>query len=620
MKWNLQPASLLKSIAASVSVFTMCIAPVAQGAAAASNKQLINQYLKETGISTKKITIGQYWASVRHVYPAKLQKQLDGWVAINKNQMMPKIEATTFKGSDGVEQVRLTMSRDGQAYNITFTGNEDFPVKVNGVALSAKEMLNYNKFDDVANKLVEQDPALKKTYGGGGFSKLILPNKPVMGMAEFKKLSPRQRAEYLIRLRLAMESAEKVLQAGYTKRASVELENKYEYALNAMFGDFAIAKDPSAKPRQGDPCIIAGYISTLGADLSCGSELKGRALNKNLRDQMAKTGVNCGNAGVPCNPLVYGFDGSSAYCVPQSKVRFATRECNSQSKLRKEDNKLFSEDKKRIIESYLKNTGDKKQVDLELNAEGKIKKDQEDIVAPFINGLEDLIAQAKEECQTTSVKDRTDQVVACEELQKRLFSLKSFENRPEPPAPPVPLPNPPTQTCEEVKPGSAKDEKGNCTCEATGNPNMREEGGKCVMIPAVVVVAEDGGNLPQGEAPQKEKDPKEDCRSKGGSFWECNSAWLIPVGLFALGVGLFWWLKDRNKTPPAYVPPAPVPEPSPSPSATPPPVSPPPTAPCPSPNTWVNGVCTPPSVVPPPAINNEGGNKVETPGRVNGVR
>lgn len=619
MKWNLHPASLLKSIAASVSVFTMCIAPVAQGAAAASNKQLINQYLKETGISTKKMTVGQYWASVRHVYPAKLQKQLDGWVALNKNQMMPKVEATTFKGADGVEQVRLTLSRDGQTYNITFTGNEDTPVKVNSITLNKKEMANYNNYDAVAKKIVEKDPALKKVYGTVGSVNSSQLSKPKVSSAIFKKMSRRQQAEYLIRLRLAMESAQKVLAVSNNTQATIETEKKYEFALQSMFGDLAYAGQLT-----GQPCIIAGYISKYGADNSCGSTRKGGALNEDLLGQMRTSKANCGG-GVACNPLVYGYKNGNAFCVPKEEVQYATRYCGSEkaSPLRK-GKAEFNSDKKRIIESYLKENGteENKNISLDIDSDGFVSEEQNKQAEPFMRDLRNYLLKADSECSKPPLKQvtekRDEQASACNELRERMISLGIQERKPDPPLPPLPLPNPPTKSCEEEKPGSARDAEGKCTCAATGNPESREEGGKCV-IPAVVVVAEDGGNLPQGEAPQKEKE-KDDCRSKGGSFWECNSAWIIPLGLLAFGAGLFWWIKDRNKTPGAYVPPAPVPEPSPSPTATTPPVTPPPTAPCPSPNTWVNGVCTPPSVVPPPAITSEGGNKVETPGRVNGVR
>lgn len=607
MKWNLKPVSFVKSLAASVSALTMCIAPVAQGAAAANQKQLINQYLKETGLTTKKMTVGQFWGMVRHVYPPTLQKQMDTWVALNKNEMMPTVEATSFKDANGQEQVRLTLTKDGQTASLTFTGDEDVPMKFNAVPLNKKELLNYNRFNDLARKVSQQDPTLKKTLG----QQSAVKANPVIKISEYKKLTPRQRAEYLIRLRLTMESAEKVLSFKAKKSAARETQDKIDYVLQVLFG-----QDAFAGALTGQRCIIAGYISKYGADDSCGSELQGRALNQDLRKQMGYTKADCGG-GVACNPLVYGFNNGKAYCVPSNQIKYATKYCNSEkvSPLRK-GTADFEKDKARIIQSYMK-TMYGKDIELEFDKEGKIPEDQYLKVDGFLADLNEYVQFADKECAQAPLKDvatkRDDQASACHELRQRMFSLDIQANKPEPLPPPAPLPEPPTKTCEEEKPGSARDANGKCTCEATGNPDVREEDGKCV-----VAVVETGG---QGDLPGGKEVAKAPVEDSCG-FWCRNKNWIIPVGIGLLGLGLFWWLfKDRSKAkPPVYVPPAPVPEPTPSPSPTVTPAPTVPPAPCPSPNTVVNGVCTPPVVVPPPVITNETGTKPDQPGRAGGVR
>ncbi|WP_413612175.1 hypothetical protein [Bdellovibrio sp. HCB-110] len=600
MKWKLKPVSLVKQFAAGISVVTMCISPIAEGAAAASQKKLINQYLKETGLTTKKLTVGEYWGMVRHVYPDKLQTQMDEWVRLNRNELMPSIEATSFKDAEGNEQVRLTLTKDGQSATLTFTGDEDKPLKVNSVSFSKKELMNYNNFNDIAAKLAKQDPAIAKSLKTGKLARVS--KNSVLSWDEYKKLSPRQRAEYMVRMRMAMEAADKVLQVRNKYRASYSPDNKYEYVLQVLFGDAAYAG-----ALTGQNCIIAGYISKYGKDDSCGSEKKGGALNADLRGQMEARKGSCSGNQVACNPLVYGFKaGGASYCVGQSEMKYATANCNKQSPVG------TPQDKKRIIESYLEHAAGKK-VDLKLNEEGKIPEEQKSEIDPFLSELKDMLNDANAKCNMVPLKDikkaREEQDSACRELQTRMIALETFAVIKEPPSPPLPLPDPSTGTCNDQTGGATPtaDGKG-CKCP---EGQKEGEGGICVVI-------ETGGNgdLPGGKDVKKE----DSC-----GFWCRNKNWIIPVGVGAAALGLFWWLFKKDSkaknTDPVYVPPAPVPEPTATTSPTTPIVEPPPPAPCPAPNSMINGVCTPPVIVPPPTpTTSEGGTKTDEPGRAGGVR
>lgn len=600
MKWNLKPVSMLKQLAAGVSVVTMCISPLAEGAAAASQKKLINQYLKETGLTTRKMTVGEYWRMVRHVYPPKLQLQMDEWVRLNRLEVMPNIEATSFKDADGKEQVRLTLTKDGQSATLTFTGDEDKPLKVNGVSFSRKELLNYNSFNDLAAKMAKQDATVGKALKTGKLKPVSKVS--VLTWNEYKKLTVRQRAEYMVRMRAAMEAAAKVLEVRQ-KYSANEPENKYEFVLQTLFGDYAFAGRLT-----GQNCIIAGYISKYGKDDSCGSERKGGPLNADLRGQMEARRGSCSGNQVACNPLVYGFknDGGS-FCVPQSNVKYATDYCNKQSPV------ATPQDKKRIIESYLKHAQGQN-VDLKLNEEGKIPEDQKKDVDPFLSELRDMLNEANQKCETAPLKDikqaREEQDDACRKLQTRMIALETFAVNPQPPAPPAELPEPPTQTCNDETPGAVptgSGDKQSCTCP---EGQKKGEGGICL-----IVETGNNGDLPGGKEPKKE----DSC-----GFWCKNKNWIIPVGIGALALGLFWWLTKKDSkaknTDPVYVPPAPVPEPTATTSPTTPIVEPPPVAPCPAPNTVVNGVCTPPVITPPPVPTTEGGTTPDVSGRAGGVR
>lgn len=619
MRWNLKPGSICKQLAVSASVLTMCLAPVAQGAAAENQKKLINQYLKETGLSTKKMTVGEYWRMVRHVYPAPLQKSLDLWVSINRNEMMPTIEASNIKDSTGSEQVRLTLSQGGQTTNLTFTGDEEKPMKVNGVSFTFKELMNYNSFNDLARKLSKEDTTLGKNLKKGTQSSIS--KNGVLTFEEYKNLSPRQKAEYMVRLRQTMAAAQRVFKAVYGEQAFNDLNKKYEWALRSVFGDEAQA----AGSLTGKPCIVAGYLSIYGESGTCGGSSQGAA---DLSNKMQASGASCAGNGVACNPMVYGFqEGGSAYCVPRAKVKYATRECNEASPLEQGNSQAQVANKKRIIESYMKKVKGQ-DIDLKFNEEGKISEDQYKQISGYLDDLQKYINSAIAECGQAPLKNiqktREDQVSACNEIKKRAFSLQLYAVNPEPPVPtvpapvpPEPLPNPNGGTCDDQRSGSVPSADGKtCVCpEGSKVSDNEEDKGMCVVI--------EGGaskDLP-GDKGTAQREVTPEC-----GFWCKNKNWMIPVGVGLVGLGLFWWLfKDRSKAKsnsPVYVPPAPVPGTTTTTSTTPvPPVPPPPPpAPCPSTYTMVNGTCVPPVVVTPPVVTSEAGNKSDSPGRAGGVR
>lgn len=605
MRWKFKPKSLMKSVAACASVFTMCIAPVAQGAAAQDQKKLINQYLKETGLTTKKMTVGEFYRMVRHVYPHKLQKQMDQWVELNRHEMMPSVEASSFKDADGKEQVRLTLTHAGQSSTLTFTGNEENPLKVNGVSFGRKELMNYNSFNQIAAKMAKLDPVVAKALKTG--KQKPLSKNFVLTYKEFTRLTPRQKAEYFVRLRAAADAAQKVYTTRYGAQAMTELNQKYEYAFRFLFGEEA-----EAAGLTGKPCIVAGYLSIYGENGSCGGSRQGAI---DLKNKMESNSATCSGNSVSCNPMVYGFAANGgAHCVSRSEVKYATRACNSKSPLRRDDPRSEGEDKKRIIESYLKKVKGQ-DINLVLNEEGKISQEQFDQISSYLTDLQGFINSAVAECGQAPLKDiqraREDQVSACNEIKTRAFSLQSFVVAPEPPPPPGPI----AGDCDVQKTGSVPgpDGKG-CVCPEGTKESEEESRPVCLVIEA-------GG---EGELPGVKTDtvPEDSC-----GFWCRNKNWIIPVGIGALALGVFWWLFNKNKskseTKNEYIPPAPAPEPEPEPTATvttPPVIDPPPTAPCPAPNQMVGNVCVPVVVVPPPVPETEGGTQTDGSIRAGGVR
>ncbi|MNK08043.1 hypothetical protein D3C87_259670 [compost metagenome] len=625
MKLNLKPKAWIKSLAAGLSVLSMCITPLAHGAQAVNQKQLINQYLKNVGLTTKKMTVGEYWAKVRHVYPLEMRGKVDHWVARNRHQAMPKVEASSFKGSDGKEQVRVNLIRDGKVVTLTFIGDDDKFAKFNNVTFSKKELLSGK---GLIAKVESQDPAIAKLKKNAS-KQPTLGKNVILNLKEYAKLTNRQKAEYHMRLRLAMNAAQRVQDAFYgaKKTSSNDFETKYQWALELLFGAQA-----HAQSLVGAKCVIAGFVSVYGENRKCGGNRQGEA---DLKRQAETMGASCSGKDTPCNPLVYGFNASGgSYCVPPKNILYATNYCNQESKLRSGDPALEAQDKKRIIETFLKKKHGK-DMKVELNEEGKIedtKYTQE--IKDYLGSLQTLIDEAGQLCDTAPLKDikkkLKDQDSACEELRIRAISLQQFAVTPTPA--PVPLPPPVGRDCDAEMTGSVATEDGTgCVCpdgmgrqevdipaapQPTGAGRVTQgESSRPVCGPIGGYIGDDYAELPAEKTVPEKKEKDSD--------W---GPWPWIIGIAAVG-GIAWWLisksnsKEKDKVNNNYVPPVAPPGTLPPTTPEPPPVAPPPTAPCEPPNMLVGSVCTQPEIVGPPAAPpTEGGTTTDIDGRAGGVR
>lgn len=580
--------NFLKMTMSFLSVFTMTVAPLAQAAAKKQEqKEVINQYLKAMGLTTKKMTVAEYWRQVRHAQPEATRRKMDLWVSLHREQLMPKVEATSFKDGDGREQTRVTMSRDGETHTLTFIGDQDPVVKLDGVTFSHAEIFDMGK---ASEKYEKQKKSNKKTVA----LKSVLRKDVVMTYDELSKFTPRQQAEYLYKLRLTMNVAEKVLESSYGKQAALDLRQKYQWVAETILGENAEA----AGNLVGRQCVVAGYISVYGGkSQSCGGLNEG---SENLSQQIGNYGKSCGaSAPTPCNPLVYGFNSSGgAYCVPKTEVKYATRYCNNQSPLN------GTSDKVRIIESYMAAIG--KPTKLHPNADGKLTPEEYEQISGYLGKLRGLINEAVALCDNDAefVKlqngPRKDQKSACDELRIRGMDLETFAADPVPP-PELPPPARAPQACEE-KPGSRLAADGK-TCRCPEGTEEQSLGGD----------EDGGGQVGCGPIVIKEERPRRLVREKEECGFMCQNPWVLPVGLL-VGAGLLaWWLwpKDNPPLPPTYTPPGPLP----------------PTSICVLPAVLIGGICQipstpnpPPVVVPPPVAPSEGGSNPNNPGSSGGIR
>lgn len=632
MRWNLKPVSALKALAVTVSAWTLCVAPVAQGAEAAYNqKQLISQYLKESGLTTQKTTIGQFWGRVRHIYPVVLQKQLDPWMKIHANEMMPSIQASSFKDSDNVEQVRLVLTSGSESNTLTFTGNDDKPMKVNGVTLTRAELADYNKFEQLAAKVASQDPVLKKSTQQNSQSSASTEKRMLKGR-DIAKLPLRQQMEYFLKMRTAVQAADHVLDVYKgTKGASYEYQQPQDAVAalwQVLLGANAVAKVDSA-------CIASGWVASYYKG-SCARPEEGQAsLLRQVQelpfnDSVKSKVTSCAKGGgLPCNPLLFGFSDNSGnpICIT-SNLSSATKQCNEKVPL--------PQDKEKIIQSIVAaRGGDASLCKLEGNntvsqaCSDKLEKYTENLQQHYLNaaqfctkgGVNSIASRSEWEAKART-DIRKDQKEACDNLKDRYFDLSVALSQQ-----PVAATGP---ACEVQ--GASKNDKGECVCSDGKPPRPQPKSARSGGRRAI-----GGGNksLPPPPAPGQGGDSSD---SSGGGQLTCTpvdvntgsgdvtntnlpggkavpqdtcgflckyKGVLIAAGIGLVGFGLFWWLtkKKSNSSTPAYVPPAGTDTTtvttSPTATTT---ISPIPSNPCPAPNTVVNGVCTAPIYTPPPPV------------------
>lgn len=597
-KWLRNSISFTKVAATALALVTMVSSPVAQGAAAKANakartaaelkarnqtysynvtKKSIQEYMKFTGLAGKKpVTVGEFHSKMRPYYPKTLRGQLDRWAQVSRNEIMPAVQVTTYKDSSGKEQVRLLLSHGKQNFTLSYNPESEAKfLKINNVNMTKDDMMYHDQF---MAKLIHGDKKLKemalKAPKVNRLKKTI-----VLSYEEFSRLTPKQRAAYLVQVRYLSESAQKVMKVFRDAQALNEFHR--EFYVRWILGQEAYARAPKA----GDPCIVAGYIAVYNRDGgSCGGPSLGRG---ELQKEMDKYGGGrCTGGEVSCNPLVYGLKNGQAICVQNggrnSPIYEATsKRCNEQSPLHTDGPEAYK-DKKRIIESYLETKG-VTDLDLMFDKDGRISEEQYARIKDYLTELNAYVDKAIDLCNNPESalskirKTRVDQETACVGIATRKIEVLTYGTVPE---------APPPKDCSIEKQGSVYDEKtGQCVCAEGSHDGTENQDGKeraiCVANEArppadtIETCTADQEPNPGGNPPCKDK-----CKFMCGGF-----GWL-PVALGALAIGgLIWWAvsssdddDDKPKKPDPYDPCATAPSAC-APPPAPPPVTPPPPPP-----------------------------------------
>jgi hypothetical protein len=571
LKWIDQTLSLGKSLSVSLACFTMVMSPLAQGAEAAKaaknnlaplkvaidydkynfkvDKEGVQSFLKYTGVGgKKKVSVGEYYQKVRGMYPRPLRDELDMWVQLNRNELMPEVQVTTYKNAEGKEQIRLLVSKEGQTATLAYNNDSDDKyLKFNNTYIAKGDILYH---DQLTRKLVTYDAATKKDLQKKGrVGRLKNPVK--LSYEEYRRMTPRQRAEYMVRLRELIEAAQDVEQAFNGKETANNTANSYEFFAQWAMGLKAEAAGTTTPDREvrgarvGGPCIVSGYSSKYGENFSCGGTHTGR---EDLIAQMKVFGGGqCPDGSVSCNPLLYGRSSSgSAYCVKAGKaLQDATYgPCQKASPLK------TAADKKRLIEDFMKSQG--QGIDLKIDADGKkaskegLNEDQFKLVTDYIDSVNKYVEEAVQKCTSAkSTKVRPEQKLACEAIAQRKINLDFYDVA----KPPTPEPPPPVAACPGD--GQVQDENGVCTCPPGSSVDLRN-GVSCIADEAKP--AREDKQIGCHDDQYRDKDSADE-DNKGGAceavcgHWCKYKGWYIAGAGLLIGGGLFAWLGKKKDSP-----------------------------------------------------------------------
>jgi hypothetical protein len=326
-----------KWILTHLSVLTMVLMPVAQGHAAEKQQQEISKAMVQNAIVemglNKSMSYGEFFKKNKDKYPPRLQKELAPYFAQFANSPMPQFDVGTAKGSDGKMYPTVRISQNGQLHNVQIFGETERYAKFNNTNLTEVDLIN---FDDALVRLAAGDVKLRQQLTN---TTSQAPNKSVQrsftGFPEvtkesWTKLTPEQRAGYVISMRLLYNDAHGVLEA-FAKDKKTNKKGKKFSILQSLMGKEAqavpdnwenenrigqSASDAVSKaPNQGlDSCLVAGYVTTYKGKVCKYSEMI-----KNYSDVSSlarKAYEACGSGTkIACNPLVFGAPGGNPICI-----------------------------------------------------------------------------------------------------------------------------------------------------------------------------------------------------------------------------------------------------------------------------------------------------------------
>lgn len=542
-----------KVFLASLSMVSYLIQPYAQAQQQANwSAQVLKEFVKSTKDgSGKNLTIDKFWNQNYLYLPAEMQRAFKPAVEVQKNDTLPKMEVINIKGPQGVETSRLMINVNGKTISIELLGGRDKFARINGVMVSQADVMSVEGL----MKKMSQDAVFQsetKRLEDRVMRKDVTPT-----YAEYKRMSPEQRAMMLIKLRQVSEAADVVVQMSLKQKNKKTSQNLFTEGLLNRAEAQTLA---DIKAARGKPCLVAGYVGevvTKGTRTFCNPE-------EAIARFEAKTGIKstCSKGSHGCNPISFPASSSVCYKPTDGDYQEFTSKCGAASPI------STKEQQAALVKAYIKQKDGK---DLAFGLkDGKVDNEEEynKFIKPYMDEHNALNAEAYGKvCNDSNFAivskiDRKGLKSACETLKDRKLSLELFKAETGGGVPPV-VGNPGTGT------PAAPAEGGECHTnpetprlaaaagDAVPKPDGKyvKEGDKLKCVPAVVPPPA-GGNTPETPETCKAKgmdfgseDGKTVCRARseatggiaGGSasgssssFWKDNKSWLIFAGIIGV--------------------------------------------------------------------------------------
>ena len=150
---------ILKWIMVWTSTLTMLASPVAMGQEAerVSKKQMqaVMDYL---GLN-KQMTLGEFYKKNKHLYPERIQKDIEPLFMSFKNQLMPTVEVLSSKNSAGEEVATLRLTQGKELISLQWYGQKEKMLKFQNTNLSEIDVINFN---DMFTRVIAGDETFRK--------------------------------------------------------------------------------------------------------------------------------------------------------------------------------------------------------------------------------------------------------------------------------------------------------------------------------------------------------------------------------------------------------------------------------------------------------------------------
>jgi hypothetical protein len=481
-----------------------------------------------------------------------VQKKLNAFVKLNSSYQMPQFEVSKAKNSIGEEVPSIRVSKNGELINLQIYGDSNEFAKINNTIMSESEIINFTDL------LIEDSKPEFRGY-------------PEISNKDWKLMTPEQRAQYVLNMRLMWNDAHSVL----LEAKKINKKNK-SAALNNIFILF-VQKVMAASASDGRNCLIAGYVIPDNSQVCDHKKIKSSYSESMI---FKDASAFCKGSQIACNPLVFGTPNGTPICITPSsnndfqigthyegpcernnhlgsKVQFLKDENKKQG--RYESSNIIKDEAE--IQAQLKKDQTESLAATKDFIEGILKFKNKELVDAFVKGemsdvllnkLKEIrqdfnseIREAKKACKSASSDNQQRSInfwSACDQMQRRSIFVAEYLSK--------------SPGCKNGQ--SVNTESLRCACLNSKEQEVNP-GAVCTPVvalaaekaPAVITVAEKTevkkpvvkDELPTKPLTEKTKakiEVKKEEESSVMSTLKTATPWI--AGVLALA-GAYWWLK-----------------------------------------------------------------------------